>query len=36
MHMVCALGALMRTNEALTWDYDFSNHLTRICGLAMH
>jgi hypothetical protein len=26
---------LMRTNEVLTWDYDFANHLTRLCRLAM-
>jgi hypothetical protein len=25
----------MRTNEVLTWDYDFANHLTMLCGLAM-
>jgi hypothetical protein len=24
----------MHTNEVLTWDYDFANHLTRLCGLA--
>jgi hypothetical protein len=34
--MWCVLYvALMRTNEVLTWDYDFANYLTRLCGLAM-
>jgi hypothetical protein len=23
----------MHTNEVLTWDYDFPNHLTRLVGL---
>jgi hypothetical protein len=27
--------ALIRTNEVLTWDYDFANYLTRLCGLAI-
>jgi hypothetical protein len=26
----------MRTNEVLTWDYDFANHLARLYGLAMY
>jgi hypothetical protein len=35
MHVVCAL---MRTNEVLTWDYDFANHPTMLCvnALAMN
>jgi hypothetical protein len=28
--------SLMHTNEVLTRDYDFPNHLTRLCRLAMH
>jgi hypothetical protein len=36
MHAVCALGAFMCTNEILTWDYDFANHLTMFSGLAIH
>jgi hypothetical protein len=35
MHVVCALGGSHRTNVVLTWDYDFANHITRLCGLAM-
>jgi hypothetical protein len=27
--------ALMHTNEVLTWDYDFVNHLTRLCRVAI-
>jgi hypothetical protein len=27
--------ALMRTNEVLTRDYNFANHLTTLYGLAM-
>jgi hypothetical protein len=27
--------SLMRTNEVLTWDYDFDNHLSRLYGHAM-
>jgi hypothetical protein len=35
--MWCVLEvALMRTNEVLTRDYDFANHLIKLCGLAMH
>jgi hypothetical protein len=35
MHVVCALGGSHRTNEVLTWDYNFANHLTRLFELAM-